>query len=383
MTQSVEVETADNIAGDDDWRQIGTVVGNAGTSEFTFILQQFQAKVGDIVALEMDVPGENYVSQRRLYVWARIISISRFNPFFPYEAAQEIAGEGISLEDTILSDTRDQLEAKALILGTTENENLKSLFPLTYPVKPASTVWYPPADMVSELLTGGWQDEKGVAIGSLIARRDVEVTLSAPKLVSRHMAILAMTGGGKTVAARRMIRELIELGYPLLILDPHGDYIGLLNCLESFKSVNPDAEVKLFYPELLMQRDGEGIVETLIAQMTNGLTENQSAYLQGIFTRENARDGQNTLDYIRTIMAVVERDLQGTNPPNGLQGNWRPTVGATRRALRIVSERLGRMETASEMMRKSPKLSHLPFTALPNPFGSPEEIIRPNQTSIL
>lgn len=32
-----------------------------------------------------------------------------------------------------------------------------------------------------------------------------------------------MTGGGKTVAARRIIRELIELSYPLVIFDPHGD----------------------------------------------------------------------------------------------------------------------------------------------------------------
>ena len=36
--------TSDEPVG---WRPVGTVVGNAGTSEFTFILRHFQARVGD------------------------------------------------------------------------------------------------------------------------------------------------------------------------------------------------------------------------------------------------------------------------------------------------------------------------------------------------
>ena len=82
--------------GGDSWRKVGTVVGNAGTLEFTFILRQFQSRVGDIVALGMDVPDQDYQGQRKIYVWARITDIRRFNPFFPFEAAQEIASEGIS-----------------------------------------------------------------------------------------------------------------------------------------------------------------------------------------------------------------------------------------------------------------------------------------------
>src|SRR5262245_34932731 len=129
-----------------EWKPVGTVVGNAGTAEFTFILRQFQARTGDIVALSMDVPDAQYERQTRIYVWARITDIRRFNPFFPFEAAQEIAGEGLSLEDTVLSNTRDQLEASGLILGATAENDLSALFPLTYPVRPASTVYHPPAE---------------------------------------------------------------------------------------------------------------------------------------------------------------------------------------------------------------------------------------------
>lgn len=370
-------------ASEGEWRQVGTVVGNAGIGEFTFILRQFQAKVGDIVALDMDIPDSSYSGQTRIYVWARITDIHRFNPFFPFEAAQEIAGEGISLEDTVLSGTRDQLEASALILGSTEADDFSRLFPLTYPVKPASTVWHPPGTAIRELLIGGRENEKSAVIGSLIARDDVDVTLAASKLVARHMAILAMTGGGKTVAARRVIRELIQHNYPLLILDPHGDYIGLVKVQEKLRKENPNCNIKLFYPALLIQRDGEDLVLKLISQMTTGVTEPQSDYLRGVFDRNRASDGQDALDYISRLLLAVQRDQSGTTPPGGMQGNWRGTIGAISRALRIVQDKLNRMKVTSSQMRASSKLKELPFESLPNPFARPEEIIQPGQVSIL
>lgn len=370
----------------DDWQPIGTVVGNAGTVEFTFILKHFRAKVGDVVALDMEVPGDDDGGQARLYVWARITDIRRFNPFFPFEAAQELAGEGISLEDTVLSGTRDQLEAVGLILGTTPADDLASLSPLTYPVKPASPVFRPPTEAVRQLLVGGQEDERHVRVGSLIARADVDVTLSAPKLVSRHLAILAMTGGGKTVAARRMIRELIRHRYPLLILDPHGDYIGLASdrCRKLLQEDAPQVDVKLFFPQLMVQRNGENLITTLIDQMTSGLTEAQMNYLGGLYDRAAAETAEGAVSYIGKLLNRIGLDFRGENPPAGApSGNWRPTVGAVRRSLKMVQDKLERMDLASGKLRETSRLRSLPFEELPNPFSEPERIIRPGQVSVL
>ncbi len=382
-TDAQEPDTSGAAAPEgDQWRHVGTVVGNAGISEYTFILQQYQAKLGDIVAVRMEVP--DATGRLEIYVWARITDIHRFNPFFPYEAAQEIAGEGISLEDTVLSGTRDQLEAKALILGITSGTDVSRLLPLTYPVKPATRVYYPPAEAVRQLLVGGRDGEQQIEVGTLIARRDVGVTLSAPKLVARHMAILAMTGGGKTVAARRMIRELIGHGYPLLIIDPHGDYIGLWKCRDLLEKEAPGSIIRLFFPELLVQRDGEDLVTKLIGQMTSGMTEPQAEYLRGLYERIPAVDGNSALAYIGSLIRQANSDIGDDSPPRGApKGNWKPTVGAMCRGLRIVQDRLARMKRTSEQMRASPKLSKLNFEALPNPFARPDEIIRPNQVSIL
>src|SRR4051812_28584792 len=115
-----------------DWQKIGTVVGNTSTSEFTFILKSFKSRVGDLVAVRMKVPDASYTGTNDIYVWGRVVGINRFNPFFPYEAAQELSNEGISLVDTILSNSRDQLEAAVIILGyTSASGSFKNIYPLT------------------------------------------------------------------------------------------------------------------------------------------------------------------------------------------------------------------------------------------------------------
>jgi len=179
----------------EQWPSIGTMVGDASTAEFTFILRSFKSRVGDVVAVPMEVPNEDYSGRANIAAWGRITSIERYNPFFPYEAAQELANESIPLVDTVLSSSRDQLQAKVLVLGFTSAStgDYLNLYPLTYPIAPAADVRYPPAVAIRNLLAGGLKGQTSLRIGTLIARGDVEVDISAEKIASRHLAIMAMT----------------------------------------------------------------------------------------------------------------------------------------------------------------------------------------------
>lgn len=386
-----------NQSGQSEWRKIGTVLGSAGATEFTFILKPSKARIGDIIALETDVGDSTNGKQNPIYVWARITEIRRVNPFFPYEAAQEIAKENISLEDTILSDAHDQLEASALILGSAPKDKPSHLELLTYPVKPASSVLYPPAEEVQQLLIGGKEGEKKerkIQIGALTARSDVKVELSASSLVARHLAILAMTGGGKTVAAWQIIRELMKHDYPILILDPHGDYLGLQKEAKKASDTNQKKapEIKLFYPELQMQKGGEFLIEQITDQMTdNGLTETQSDILNIAFKEWPAKDKEATIKYIKRIIgkmrpdSVIEDDKTfGEVVQRKYNRNSNSSINAVRRSLSIVQKRLEGMQKTSEKIRENPRLRlELEFDKLPDPFSKPSEIIRPGQVSIL
>jgi uncharacterized protein len=118
--------------------------------------------------------------------------------------------------------------------------------------------------------------------------------------------------------------------------------------------------------------------------MTTGLTEPQALYLRGLYEKQPANQGEQALKYIGRLINRTIQDFQANQPPRGIQsGNWRPTVGAVARNLRIIQERLTRMQRTSEQMRASKKLAVLPFEALPSPFGEPEKIIQPGQVSVL
>ncbi len=354
------------------WTPIGTVVGNASTGEFTFILKSFKSRVGDLVAVKMKVPDENYAGTNEIYVWGRVLGISRYNPFFPYEAAQELSEEGVSLQDTILSNSRDQLEASVIILGCTNvGSEYKNLFPLTYPVQPAANVLYPPADIIKELLAGGIPGHKPMHIGTLIARRDVDIAISADRIVSRHMAILAMTGGGKTVAARRIIREMIEIGYPLLILDPHGDYLGLWEKRHLF----PGTKVQLLYPHIAMTDQNRHIIEVLIGKMTEGLTEPQKDEMGTILAETDPDEGESVLSYIGNLKDAIQDKI------GRVDGNKRKTLSVCMRQLSIVESRFERMEQTNDRMRR--RMKKLDFEQMKDPQGRPDAIIAPKTVSIL
>jgi DNA helicase HerA-like ATPase len=350
-------------------KHIGTVVGNTSPHEFRFVVRSRAAKMGDLVAVEMDV-GEPGTKSEKMIVWARIIELDRYNPFLPVEAGQELADEGIKLLDTVLSFSRDQTEAKVLVLGYAPEGSYKNLFPLNYPVTPGAEVWLPPSDVVRRVLTGD-EEVHRLRLGHLVGRSDVEVRIKSNPVVARHMAILAMTGGGKTVAARRVIRELLGARYPLVILDPHGDYLGFWAKRDLF----PKNTIKLFYPSVRVQDQTRDLIAFLVREMTQGLTEPQrEAYEHALEQTRIDPNGNDVSTFINRLIEQVSQYQAAKHPG---------TVPAVKRALRIVQGHLQAMQETNNRLRKQPKLSEFPFEPLPDPITQAHEIVRPGQASII
>jgi len=373
-----------------DWAKIGTVVGSASTGSYTFILKSMQAKLGDIVATRVEVPTASDTTRHVATVWGRVISIDRFNPFFPAEAAQELADQSIDLIDTVLSGSRDHLEAQVLILGTTfDADGQAELSPLTYPVKPSAAVLYPDADAVRQLLTGERTADKEkerknpkLRIGSLIGRADVPVSLSAKQVVSRHLAILAMTGGGKTVAARRIIRELIELKYPLVIFDPHGDYLGLFEKRGLFTG----SDIKIMYPVIRVWETNIGIISDLIGKMGRSLTDPQQQFFNFLINAVDVADGEHATTFIQRLMDFADNIASKKRNKDHLADELAevrgPTINAVKRSLSFVLENLQQMERNNKRLRDQPRFKAYTFHEMPDPTDAPEEIVQPGQVSI-
>ena len=92
------------------------------------------------------------------------------------------------------------------------------------PIEPKSKIYRADDQLISENLG---LSKKGLYVGLLEGRESLKVKLNAEKLINKHLAILAKTGAGKSYALGVIVEELGELGVPLLIIDPHGEYSSI------------------------------------------------------------------------------------------------------------------------------------------------------------
>lgn len=352
---------------------VGTVVGNTSPQEFRFFMRSYAARLGDLVYVQTEVPqGIGHggaVKREKVVVWGRIVELGRYNPFLPAEAGQELAEEELELLDTVLSLSRDQVDGKVLILGMTAADDVTRLRPLSYPVAPGADLLLPPPQSVKTILTGD-EEATRLRLGTLIGRSNIEVKVKTNAIVARHMAILAMTGGGKTVAARRIIRELLNVGYPLLILDPHGDYLGLY----TKRGLFPEQTIKLYYPYLSVRQQNKDLVGYLVSQMTQGLTDAQREKYDEALEKVTIRSAQIDLtDFIGLIAQKLD-EMEARHPG---------TIPAVKRGLRIVRGYVEAMEKSNKRLRQQVGLRDFLFEPMPDPSTEPAKFVRPNQATVL
>ena len=222
----------------------GTIVGISTPNEFLIAMTPASIQVQDLIAVDTDVKVGNQTQKKR--VWAKVMSIERLNPLFPRESAQEIAYEQIQAIDTIASISRDMITARCKILGIDKGDGSFDI--LGYPIKPTSPVYRPKIIDVQKIILGQLKEGRSVKIGHLKTRDEINVALDGHFIVSRHLAILAMTGAGKTVSCRKIVEELIDKNYPILIFDPHEDYVNLTEYSD---------KVEIYVPDINLQQEDE------------------------------------------------------------------------------------------------------------------------------
>ena len=212
---------------------IGTLVGESTSKEFRLAVTPEATREQDIIAVDATLnETEKGGELKKIRIWAKVQRIERINPLFPAEAGHELAETQTDPMDTVLSLSREMVSAVCQVIGyeqlTTGGWSGK-LESLRYPPKPATRAYGPdPADL-KRVLVGKLEDESqsAINIATLSNRDSVDVEVDGNAIVTRHLAILAMTGAGKSWTARRIIEQLADKNYPMVIFDPHGDYTEL------------------------------------------------------------------------------------------------------------------------------------------------------------
>lgn len=64
-------------------------------------------------------------------------------------------------------------------------------------------------------------------IGMLEHHKDLKISLDLKKTITKHMAILAKSGAGKSYTVGVILEEVIKKNIPIVILDPHSEYSSI------------------------------------------------------------------------------------------------------------------------------------------------------------
>jgi DNA helicase HerA-like ATPase len=200
-------------------RYLGTLVGETGGLQVNIALRDsFSARRGEFVrvAHQEDREGEP------TWVLGRIVGVSRQNILF-----SPSMGEGVS--DVRLLGARPTGESNFALMeliGYRDAATGEIKIPRRS-LEPGSRVY--PVDFEFLKIFYEYSPETNIRLGNLVGYEKgdniVPVYVDVNKIVTEHLAVLAMTGAGKSYTVGRIIeRMLADTNASIVVLDPHGEY---------------------------------------------------------------------------------------------------------------------------------------------------------------
>lgn len=123
------------------------------------------------------------------------------------------------IDDIIQQD--EQTLANVSVLGYADKESVKMP---RMPFKPNTFVYKADDGLVKRVL--GLKNS-GLYVGLLDGSENLKIYMDPKQLMTKHLAILAKSGFGKSYLAGVILEEFIENGIPAVVIDPHGEYLTL------------------------------------------------------------------------------------------------------------------------------------------------------------
>ena len=180
---------------------IGRSIGETETGSLEFISKDLSA-VGEYVCIE-------YNNQTIL---GMISSLNRGSIMLESDIRNPDLVEKIN---ELEGDLEHYVRGEVMILGDIENLQIPRI-----PAPPGITIRKAEIDELKKV----FQKDQAIKIGTVLTQPEVDVKVDVNKMVSRHLAILAMTGAGKSNTTTVIIDQLLAKNGTMLVFDMHSEY---------------------------------------------------------------------------------------------------------------------------------------------------------------
>ncbi len=197
--------------------ELGTVISTLEgptTSFFSFVISSNAVRKGQFVKVKL---GSGFAL-------GAVAEITRANRYF--ERAESVAEYERSgpISESFPTAEWEYTVASVRLHGIFEEGNMRRS---TFPVSPGSKVVEAEEALLKKFLR---LDDNGLCLGTL-QHHSLEAKLSMGRLLQKHLAILAMSGSGKSYFTSVLIEEMLDrkasLGrMAVAVIDSHGEYTG-------------------------------------------------------------------------------------------------------------------------------------------------------------
>ena len=235
-----------------------------------------------------------------------------------YIAIKDFEGKWILAYVDSITKYPNRTMAKAKVIGYRDSRGfLKSL---TVPFEPDTPIYTADDELIKQTI--GLKDD-GLYLG-LLGGYKIPVTLPAKHLLTKHVAVLAKTGTGKSYAAGVVLEELAEKNVPVVIIDPHGEYKTLayenkreneINQMETF-GIKPKAykkQVEIFDMGLRnpIKLDSKLSPDEIFEMLPTKISSSQKGLLYSAIKNLEGRDYtlRDVIDEVELIESNVRWNL--------------------------------------------------------------------------
>ena len=200
---------------------LGKLIGNTGnpTSLKVALRGSFAARRGEFVR----IPHTEHTDAPETDCLGRITNISRTNVLY-----SDALGEGVE-EVNILPgslSSGETLYATVELVGFKDPRTSEIRMPRR-PLDPGSKVYGVDYEFLRRFYQ--FSEDTSIHIGNLVGYetgdQTVPIYLDVNTLATEHLAVLAMTGSGKSYTVGRIIERLVaQMNGSVIVFDPHGEY---------------------------------------------------------------------------------------------------------------------------------------------------------------
>lgn len=200
-------------------KELGWIIGETTHSKILFTANR-PPRVGEYIIVEYPEHIVDGIKTR--YALAMVESSIIGNPAL---LARGIKPEYVEKANLLNLERSEYIVGSARLIGWIELLEKGRLYTPKHPPKPGARVYEASSEILKRIFEKKTMESSWIRIGSLINHSDVPVYVNVNAIVSRHLAILAITGAGKSNTVGVLVDRIVnDLRGTVLIIDMHNEY---------------------------------------------------------------------------------------------------------------------------------------------------------------